>query len=299
MTRYAGRHRAAAPLRSFATSALTDPDHGRAGPPHERRPPSSASRSRHSRAARAAGAVVALSLVAVGTVDLMTSTAGGVPGPVSATLPVLPPDAGPRRSPSGPTPRICRTTAPRSATSAPRPTRPPPEPRPRPPRTPPPRPPPTPPRGGCRRRCCCRRRRLSGRPPPSRPPATPSASPSSTTPARTRGGRPAPCWPTSGSPTASSVPQLAVDPREQLAVHRDEPVLRRIRDPAVAARVEDGQRRPGLPHQPRDPDQVGAGLHQGSLRNPLRRLGALAVDRLVLTLRACGAGPSRHCGPGP
>ncbi len=93
MTRYAGRHRAAAPISPSVSPIPTTVE---LGPPTSAEPPSSASRSRHSRAARAAGAVVALSLVAVGTVDLMTSTAGGVQGPVSAALPVLPPDAGPQ-----------------------------------------------------------------------------------------------------------------------------------------------------------------------------------------------------------
>ena len=91
MTRYAGRHRAATPL---STSASPIPTTVELGPPTAVEPPTASPRSRRSRAARATGAVVALSLLAVGTVDLVSTTAGGVVGPVSAALPVLPPDAG-------------------------------------------------------------------------------------------------------------------------------------------------------------------------------------------------------------
>ena len=178
---------------------------------------------------------------------------------------------GSRRWPTGPTPRTCPTTAPRSVTSAPR-------------RTPPlPAPPPRPRRRGrqgrrrCRREGCRRRppprplptrprRRPSARPPPSRRPATRSGTRSLENArkdpqgaARAHAGR----LRLRRQPVL--VPQLAVDPREQLALHRDEPVLRRIRDPAGPARLEDGQRGRGLPHQPRHPDQVGPRLHPSSV----------------------------------
>ena len=94
MTRYAGRHRTATPHSTSAASASVIPTTVELGPPTAGGPPTSSPRSRQSRAARTAGAIVALSLLAVGTVDLVTSTAGGVVGPVSAALPVLPPDAG-------------------------------------------------------------------------------------------------------------------------------------------------------------------------------------------------------------
>ena len=96
MTRYAGRHRAAAPPSTSAASGPPIPTTVELGPPTAVVLPTSSSRSRRSRAARSAGAVVALSLLAVGTVDVMTTTAGGVLGQDRAALPVLPPEAGPQ-----------------------------------------------------------------------------------------------------------------------------------------------------------------------------------------------------------
>ena len=96
MTRYAGRHRAAAPPSTSAASGPPIPTTVELGPPTAVELPTSSSRSRRSRAARSAGAVAALSLLAVGTVDVMTTTAGGVLGQDRAALPVLPPEAGPQ-----------------------------------------------------------------------------------------------------------------------------------------------------------------------------------------------------------
>ena len=45
-------------------------------------------------------------------------------------------------------------------------------------------------------------------------------------------------------------------------------LLRCLRHPAVAARLEDGQRRRRLADQPGHPDQVGPGLHPGRYGSP-------------------------------
>lgn len=69
---------------------------------------------------------------------------------------------------------------------------------------------------------------------------------------------------------------------EQLEPVGVQRVLRCIRDPAVAAWLEDGLGRFGLPHQPRYADRVGPGLHPRLVRFALRRLVALPVQQLVL-----------------
>src|SRR5215470_13368515 len=81
-----------------------------------------------------------------------------------------------------------------------------------------------------------------------------------------------------------------VERGERLERARQQPQQWCIRHPAGAARLEDGQRRPGLAEQCGYPDPVGPGLHQVAVRLALRRVGALAVDRLVL---AAGPRPGR------
>ena len=97
MTRYAGRHRGAAPSAPSATPMPSVPQGPSSLPTVELGSPVTpdlpAPRSRRSRAARSTGAVVALSLLAVGAVDVVTSRAGGTIGLVGAPLPTLPPQA--------------------------------------------------------------------------------------------------------------------------------------------------------------------------------------------------------------
>ena len=64
-------------------------------------------------------------------------------------------------------------------------------------------------------------------------------------------------------------------------VHAQNP-LRRVRAPAVAARLQDGERRARLARQPRDPDHLGRRLHEGPVRQPLRREVALGERRQLL-----------------
>jgi hypothetical protein len=66
------------------------------------------------------------------------------------------------------------------------------------------------------------------------------------------------------------------------------PRVGRLRHPAGAARLPDGQRRAGLADQRGHPDQVGPAVHQGHLRLALRRLVARAGHRLVLSLILAG-----------
>ena len=309
MTRYAGRHRGVAAPSIPPTPSV--PQGPSSLPTVELGSPVTADlpalQSRRSRAARSAGAVVALSLLAVGAVDVVTSRAGGTIGLVGAPLPTLPPqaaleavayraDTGDLSTHRGEV-RDARAeadaAAARAAADAARS-------RPRPPPTPRPRPPPTrPPR---RRPPTRQRPRLGGRRPRLRPPATRSGSRWSTTPRRTPRAPPAPCWPTSGSPTASSRASARSGPARATGS-----TPRRTRPPAHT-----GSRK-SLPASkmasagadyrtnPVDPDHVGPRLHPGPVRQPLRRLGPLAVDRLVLSLAssACAAGPSPRCGPVP
>jgi hypothetical protein len=93
MSRYAGRHRDADPSLGTVPEVPAAPSTLELGPT----PPATASstpRSRRSRVARGAGAVVALSLLAVGAVDVVTTRAGdGAIGLVAAPQPTLPPQA--------------------------------------------------------------------------------------------------------------------------------------------------------------------------------------------------------------
>ncbi|WP_380166049.1 hypothetical protein [Jannaschia sp. R86511] len=68
----------------------------------------------------------------------------------------------------------------------------------------------------------------------------------------------------------------------QLAPHRGQPQLQRVRHPAGAARPQDGQRGRRLGDQPRDADPVGPGLHRRGLRQPVRRVAAQCGQQLVL-----------------
>jgi hypothetical protein len=58
-----------------------------------------------------------------------------------------------------------------------------------------------------------------------------------------------------------------------------------VRHSSGAPRQQDGQRRRRLADECRDADPLGPGIHLGSLRLAVRCLVALAVGRLVLTLR--------------
>ena len=71
-------------------------------------------------------------------------------------------------------------------------------------------------------------------------------------------------------------------------------IQRRVRHTAGLAGQQDGDGGSGLANQSAYPDQVGNGLHQGSLRNALRSLVGLAfpIAALVLT-RARPAARSR------
>ena len=93
MSRYAGRHRDADPSAGAVPevpAAPTTLELGHALPTVG----SPAARSRRSEVARAAGAVVALSLLAVGAVDVVTTRAGdGAIALVGAPPPTLPPQA--------------------------------------------------------------------------------------------------------------------------------------------------------------------------------------------------------------
>ncbi len=92
MSRYAGRHRDADPSVGTVPEVPAAPATLELGHPPPVASPSL--RSRRSRATRVAGAVVALSLLAVGAVDVVTTRAGsGAIGLVAAPLPTLPPQA--------------------------------------------------------------------------------------------------------------------------------------------------------------------------------------------------------------
>src|ERR1017187_6622574 len=56
----------------------------------------------------------------------------------------------------------------------------------------------------------------------------------------------------------------------------------RLRDPAGAARVQDGQRRAGLGDRSGDAGQMGPRLHPGQVRKSVQCLGFLGVEQLVL-----------------
>src|SRR5262249_24566588 len=81
------------------------------------------------------------------------------------------------------------------------------------------------------------------------------------------------------------LPGEPVEYRERLGCSRVQP-QRGIRHPAGAARLEDGQRWPGLGKQRRYPDPLGLGLHQDAVRLALRGVVARAGGRLVLKVRA-------------
>src|SRR5690606_10768296 len=63
---------------------------------------------------------------------------------------------------------------------------------------------------------------------------------------------------------------------------RREQVERSVWDPAGASGYEDGHGGSRLAHQPAHTDRVGALVRQGSLRHPVRGLGSLPEEELVL-----------------
>ncbi len=64
------------------------------------------------------------------------------------------------------------------------------------------------------------------------------------------------------------VPRQALDQGEQLARRRGQPELERVRDPAGPPRLQDGERRLRLAHQPGDADHVGLGYIEGRYGTP-------------------------------
>src|SRR5690606_25119367 len=81
----------------------------------------------------------------------------------------------------------------------------------------------------------------------------------------------------------------SLDQGERLEPSRRQPFVRRLRHPAGAARRQDARGGQGLAAQPEDADPLGPRLHQGEVRQAVRRLGALPVTQLVLTRGAEGA----------
>src|ERR1022692_4322170 len=69
------------------------------------------------------------------------------------------------------------------------------------------------------------------------------------------------------------LPERGVDQGEWLEPLRHEPAFRCVRDSAIAARGEDGQRRAGLADEPGHPDPLRAGLHPGGLGLAMRGVG--------------------------
>ena len=80
------------------------------------------------------------------------------------------------------------------------------------------------------------------------------------------------------------LPRPALDPRIRLAGRRVQCLERRVRDPPVPARQQDGQCRRRLAHQRRDPDRLGPRVHRREVRIALRRMGPLGGVQLVLML---------------
>ena len=81
--------------------------------------------------------------------------------------------------------------------------------------------------------------------------------------------------------------------REHVGDERHEPELGRVRDPAGPARLEDGLGRQRLADQPGHPDHLGHRVHEGPLRQPVRRLGLQARPRLVLSQIFSARAPER------
>jgi hypothetical protein len=91
---------------------------------------------------------------------------------------------------------------------------------------------------------------------------------------------------TAPQPAASAPSGSPQQIAEQMLKHlREQPRLRRVRHPAGAARLEDGECRAGLAERRGNPDPLGPDLHPGHLRVALRRLVARGSGRLVLTRR--------------
>ena len=92
----------------------------------------------------------------------------------------------------------------------------------------------------------------------------------------------------------------ALGARVQLERAGQEPVLRRLRHPAVATRLQDGHHRRRLAGQPGDPDQVGPAVHQEPLRQPGGGLEEVAGPLPALVRRGwahaarLGRLPERH-----
>ena len=84
------------------------------------------------------------------------------------------------------------------------------------------------------------------------------------------------------------LPGQPVEWGERLAVECHQSGKRRLRHPAGLAGQQDGDGRSGLANQPAYPDQMGNGLHQGSLRNALRGLVGLAFPIAALVLTRAG-----------
>jgi len=82
-----------------------------------------------------------------------------------------------------------------------------------------------------------------------------------------------------------AVPVLLEDrrARERLEPDRDQRLQRCVRAGSGASGLEDGLGRLGLEDQPRHADQVGPGLHERALRQPVRGVGVLAGQQLVLS----------------
>ena len=79
------------------------------------------------------------------------------------------------------------------------------------------------------------------------------------------------------------LPGRALEQGVRLAGERLQRVERGVRHPAGAPGFEDGDGRSRLGDECGHPDRVGPGIHPGSLRHALRRVGALAGRRLVLS----------------
>lgn len=89
---------------------------------------------------------------------------------------------------------------------------------------------------------------------------------------------------------AVRVPRQAVDQGERLDDDGGQPDVERLRHPPGPARQAHGLPRQELAHRRRDADPLGSGLHRRPLRRPLRGVGALARQELVLS-RLAGHDP--------
>ena len=67
---------------------------------------------------------------------------------------------------------------------------------------------------------------------------------------------------------AAQEPRQPLEPRVRMEPARAQRFVRRPRDPAGPARLEDGHSRQELAQEPGDPDQVGSFLHQGRYGTP-------------------------------